>query len=648
MIEIHKVVIDSTILFQTIFSGVANGALYAFVGLGFAFIGRSTGIINFAQGDLAILGAMLTSVLCKAGLPVLAAVPIAVIACGALSGVFFLLAILPAKRATMSQLVIITIGFSILIRGGMTTLWGSSPVSVPPFSGERPFDVFDISILPQELWLLCTLMLTGLAMAFFFSKTVPGLSLRAGASNALGAAYIGIDKRKLGFIAFVIAGALAGLGGAVWAPISYPQVDLGVALGIKGFTAAILGGLATSFGPLLGGLLLGIVEALATGYLSSGYQEAITYGLLLVALAFRPHGLMSSVRQVREELAEVISDRLQSVSFSRADGVRIVVAIVVVTACGLYLPSTLLTTLVFAGIDSLVVIGMVLLTGYVGQLSLGQGTFMMVGGYASGYLTLQWNWPPLAALSLGALLAACLAWALGRLIFRLRGYYLSMASLCVLLVTLNFARELAAITGGPNGLPGIPPFSMFGHAFVSERSFFYLLACFCGGAVLLALSLTRSRMGRALLSVRSNEAAAMACGVDTSRLKTSIFMMSAMLASIAGSLYVHHLGIANPAPFGIDATIMQVTALVLGGVLSLWGSFFGTIVVVLLPSIIVMLMGSAGSQQVAGLQYLVFGVLLSAVVVIQSSEWTSKRLLLRLGVSRKLWRRSRELPAGST
>jgi branched-chain amino acid transport system permease protein len=638
--------IDFNILFQTIFSGIANGALYAFIGLGFAFIGRSTGIINFAQGDLAILGAMISSLLCAAGLPVFVAVPIAIVACGALSGAFFILAILPAKRASMSQLVIVTIGFSILIRGGMTTLWGSSPVSVPPFSGERPFDVLGISILPQELWLLGMLALTGGAMALFFNKTVLGLSLRAGASNALGAAYVGIDKRRLGFVAFVIAGLLAGLGGAVWAPISYPQVDLGVALGIKGFTAAVLGGLATSFGPIAGGIILGLVEAMVTGYLSSGYQEAITYSLLLLTLALRPHGLLSSASQIKEEIAEAVSDRLQSLRFTWADTVRILVGVIIVLACGLYLPSTLLTTAVFAGIDALVVLGMVMLTGYAGQLSLGQGTFMMVGGYASGYLTLTLGWPPGAALILGAALAGCLAWALGRLIFRLRGYYLSMASLCVLLIMLNFARELAWITGGPNGLPGIPPFSIPGYAFVSERSFFFLLSAFCGAALLAALSLTRSQVGRALLSVRSNEAAALACGVETSKLKTSIFVFSAILASIAGSLYVHHLGIANPAPFGVDATVMQVTALVLGGVLSLWGSFFGTLVVVLLPSIIVALTGSTGSQQVAGLQYLVFGFLLSAVVVVQSSEWKLKRPLALLRLLGKTGSNARDVPVG--
>lgn len=621
--------LDLNVLSQTVFSGFANGVLYAFIGLGFAFIYRSTGIINFAQGDLAILGAFVTATLAAAGVSLLLAVPLAVVICGLVSGVFFLIAILPAKRAGISQLVIITIGFSIIIRGAITTIWGTAPVSVPPFSSGRPFDVAGISVLPQELWLMGVLAIASVGIALFFSKTTLGLSLRAGAANALGAAYVGIDKRRLGFVAFVCAGILAGLGGAVWSPISYAQADLGITLGIKGFTAAVLGGLATAYGPIAGGLLLGVAEALVTGYISSGYQEAITFGFLLLALIVRPYGILTSGRQFTEEPQEPALDKLQSLHFTSADYIRVAAAVVVIVACAFWLPGVYRTTAIFAGIDAIVVMGLVLLAGYAGQLSLGQGIFMMIGGYASGYLTLIQGWPPVAALIFGAMLSCIVALVFGRVIFRLRGYYLAMSSLCALMIALNLARELSNITGGPNGLPGIPPFSIFGFRFVSEQANFLLVAGFCLLAFIVALSLTRSQFGRALLSLRSNEAAALACGVEATKIKARIFALSAIMASVAGSLYVHHLGLANPAPFGIDASIMQVTALVLGGVLSLWGSFFGATAVVLLPSLIVAVTGSSGSQQIAGLQYLVFGVLLVGVIVVKSGD-VKPRLLARL------------------
>jgi branched-chain amino acid transport system permease protein len=145
---------DLISLAQTAFAGISNGTLYAFLGLGFGVVLRSTGLINFAQGDLMMLGAVLTAALSPAGLPVGLAAPLAVAACTLLSGAFYWWAIRPAARATMAQVTLITIGLSICIRGAATTIWGSDPMSVPAFTGELPFDLFGVSVLPQELWLI--------------------------------------------------------------------------------------------------------------------------------------------------------------------------------------------------------------------------------------------------------------------------------------------------------------------------------------------------------------------------------------------------------------------------------------------------------------------------------------------------------------
>jgi len=185
---------------------------------------------------------------------------------------------------------------------------------------------------------------------------------------------------------------------------------------------------------------------------------------------------------------------------------------------------------------------------------------------------------------------------------------------------MTFAREWSEITGGPNGLTGIPPISIAGQSFFTDRPFYYLAAGSALLVLLLGLSLTRSRFGRALLSIRSNESAARAVGVDVVAMKMRSFAFSAVVASAAGSLYAHYLGIANPAPFGIDATISQLTALTLGGLLSLWGAFVGSGIVVALPAVISWLGGSSATQFVAGLQYLIFGLLLICVVLVQANE----------------------------
>jgi branched-chain amino acid transport system permease protein len=612
---------------QTIFSSLANGALYAFIGLGFGLVSRSTGIINFAQGDLAMLGAILTGVLARAGMPVGLAAVVAVAACAAIGGTFYLLGLRPARRATIAQSVLITIGFSILIRGTVTTIWSAEPIPVPAFTGSRPLDVFGVSVLPQELWLIGTLVVVSVATAGFFQRTVMGLALRAGASNPLGAMFVGIDHRRLGLYAFVAAGLLGGLGGAVWAPISLAQVDSGLGLGLKGFTAAALGGFSTTYGPIVGGIVLGLAEGFGNGFISSAYQDAITFTLLLFVLIVRPQGLLGTLpRSMDDKPEEILSTSVSATRFSRADLTRLAAGAVVLVALGQVLGGVWLTTAIFAEITAIVVMGLVLLTGYCGQLSLGQGAFMMIGAYTSGYLTVKHDWPALPAMALGVVLAALTALALGRVIFRLRGYYLSMASLGLLMIALTLARELAQITGGPNGLPGIPPLSIAGVNFFEDQQFYYVGLVVSLVVLVLGMSLTRSRFGRALLAIRSSESAARSCAVDVASLKTRSFAFSAAVASAAGSLYVHYLGIANPGPFGLDATIAQLTALTLGGLLSLWGAYVGSAVVVALPVLIGWLGGSSATQFVAGLQYLIFGLLLICVVLVQANEHGSRFL----------------------
>ena len=612
---------DFVSLGQTVFAGFANGSLYAFIGLGFGLISRSTGVINFAQGEFAMLGAVTTEIVAAQGVPLGFAVLVAVIFCGMVGGLFYLLALQHATRATMAQLIIMTIGFAILIRGAVTWGWGSDPIVVPPFTSGRPIDVFGVSILPQALWLIGTLITVTAAMWWFFRYTVTGLALRAGASNPMGAAFVGIDHKRLGALSFVAAGMLGGLGGAVWAPIAFAQVDLGVALGLKGFTAAALGGFGTTFGPIVGGLVFGLVESLAAGYLSSAYVEAISYGLLLVVLIARPQGLLG--RRIRQgtEIGseEVISSGIMRTRLTTSDGIKLLVGAVVLIALGQILGGAWLTTSIFAGITAIVVIGLVLLTGFAGQISLGQGTFMMIGAYASGYLTLRAGWPPLAAIGVGMVLSGAFAFVVGRFIFRLHGYYLAMASLSLLMIGLTLARELSFITGGPNGLPGIPPLTIFGQVFFTDEAFYYVVVAAALLCLLGAQSITRSRTGRALLAVRSDELAARSCGADVLGLKIGSLMFAAVTASLAGSLYVHYLGIANPAPFSFEASILQITALTLGGFLSLWGSFFGAAVVLALPSFIALVSGSATSQSSAGMQYLLYGLLLICVTLIQSN-----------------------------
>ena len=280
-------------LAQFVASGLTRGSIYALVGMGFAIVFNASNLINFAQGEFVMLGGMLVALLVSTTglLPSWAAVPLAVMAAGVLGAALYGLAIRPAGRAGLATLIIITLGASILVRGVVQIVLGKQDFMTPSFSGEAPVQVLGASISTQSLWVLGALVVTGLVLKWFFDVSVFGRAMRATAQSPLAASLVGIDVGRVLMASFALAAALGALAGALITPISLTRYDLGITLGLKGFAAGMLGGLNNPFGALGGGLLLGLAEALAGGYVSSGYQDAVAFVIILAVLCTRPDGL---------------------------------------------------------------------------------------------------------------------------------------------------------------------------------------------------------------------------------------------------------------------------------------------------------------------------------------------------------------------
>lgn len=279
-------------LIQYLLSGFSTGAIYALIGFGFAIIYNSTGIINFAQGEFVMLGGMLgLFFLTVLKLPLFLALLLAILATTAIGATFERLAIRPLRNATPLSLVIITIGGSILIRGVTMLLGGKDTHSLPTFSGSEPLHLAGATILPQHLWIFAITMLVIIVNKLFFSYSIIGKAMRACACNRLAAGLVGIDVRKMVLFSFMISSAMGALAGIIIAPLTMTSYDVGIMLGLKGFCAAIIGGMSSGVGTVLGGLLLGILESLGAGLVSSGYKDAIAFIILLLILFIRPQGL---------------------------------------------------------------------------------------------------------------------------------------------------------------------------------------------------------------------------------------------------------------------------------------------------------------------------------------------------------------------
>lgn len=281
-------------LLQFLFSGLTVGATYALAALGFVLIYNASGVINFAQGEFIMLGGMAAVALTGLGLPLPLSIVLAVAIASLAGALIDKLAIAPAGQADVVQLIIITIGASLVIRGLVQIVLGKGTHALPPFSGETPIVIAGATLLPQSLWVVGVTAVVVALLGWFFGRMPLGKAMLATAYNKLAAELVGINTRSVLLLSFLLSGALGGMGGILVAPLTYTSYDAGIMLGLKGFVAATLGGLGSGLGAVVGGLLLGLLEALTAGYISSAYKDAMPFVLILLVLFFMPSGLFGA------------------------------------------------------------------------------------------------------------------------------------------------------------------------------------------------------------------------------------------------------------------------------------------------------------------------------------------------------------------
>ncbi len=276
---------------QYLFSGLTSGAIYALAGLGFAIIYNASHVINFAQGEFIMIGGMATATMVAAGTPVPVAIALAMAASMLVGVALEKFAIEPARNADVVTIIIITIGASIFLRGGAQLLWDKEFHALPAFSGETPIGILGATLMPQSLWVFGVAGLAIVVLWWFFNRTLFGKAMLATSHNRLAAQLVGIGVKKVLLASFALSALLGAVGGIVVTPITFTNYEAGIMLGLKGFSAAVLGGLGNGTGAIVGGLIVGIAEALASGYLSSAYKDAIAFLIILFVLFFMPSGL---------------------------------------------------------------------------------------------------------------------------------------------------------------------------------------------------------------------------------------------------------------------------------------------------------------------------------------------------------------------
>jgi len=299
-------------------------------------------------------------------------------------------------------------------------------------------------------------------------------------------------------------------------------------------------------------------------------------------------------------------------AFGRRHAGYFAFALVVMTIPAYLNDSYYLSVLAFMGTRFMMALGLSLLLGQAGQVSLGQAAFVGIGAYGAAILTTRLGLNPWLAMASAALLAAVIAGLVGRPTLKLKGHYLAMATLGVNEIVYILLVQLKDLTNGTDGISGIPSLSIGGLDFRGPRAYHLLV---WGVALLMmrfSLNLTRSRVGRSLRALRRSEAAAESLGVDTSYRKVQVFMLAAVFASVAGSFDAYYVNFISPEGYGISFSILLISGVIIGGLRSVWGALWGSLAIVILPEIL-----KRVNEDVTNL---VFGVLLIVIMIFSRSR----------------------------
>jgi branched-chain amino acid transport system permease protein len=587
-----------------IIGGLITGSIYALLAVGYSLVFSVSGALNLAQGAFVALGALVMySFMNNAHLPVVPAFLASLCVVGAAVGIIEWVVIRRAvTRISHASLLMMMGGLLTAFEGAAYLIWGSNPLSFNQFSGAQPVTVGRLSIPTQGFWVIGAMLASVAALAWLLSRSRWGRGLRATSENMTAARLMGVPVDRMILLSFIAAAVLGVIGGAVIAPLTSLDYTSMASYTNEGLIAVSLGGLGSVYGALSGGLALGVAEALVAGYVSSLFETAISLILLIGIIFLRPQGLLGRVRGGRMDVAERTAGRIYAPP--KLPRGWLPVAGIALAVVMLFMPQIVpagdMRAVNITGLFCLTIVGLDLLTGIAGQVSLGQAGFMAIGGYTSAILAVHYNVPTLLGLVAGVCGSALVAVVLGLVCGRLRGMYLAIVTLAFGILVEGMANGLN-ITGGPSGIAGIPPFSVGSFSFDTDNRMFYLVWALVGVALVLSFNLVRSNRGRILRAMHGDQVGARSLGLHVTRAKVAVFVISACMASIAGSLYASYFRYLSPDQVGSSESLTLITMLAIGGMGTLFGPLIGVALLTFLP---------LESQSFASSSMLVTGVLL--------------------------------------
>ena len=516
----------------------------------------------------------------------------------------------PIAESSVLVLLIVSVALHLLMVGLGLLIFGPEGSRTAPFS-DAQLDIGALMVSGHTLVVLLAAAMLIVGLFLYFNRTLSGKALLATAINRNGARLMGISPALAGRQTFFVASLIGALSGMLVAPLTTIYYDSGFLIGLKGFVAAIIGGLASYPMAAAGALIVGLLESFSS-FWASAFKDVLVFTLIipvLVWLSWRTHHLEE------EDTGHLPGVAQRDTGFH--PGTVLAVFLAALLSAPLVLPDFYVTLLNYVGLSALVALGLVLLTGVGGLTSFGQAAFVGLGAYTTAWMTTAAELPfwlqfsagsPWVALVIGLLLTAAVAIVLGSVTLKLSGHYLPLGTMAWG-ISLFFLFGNMEFLGGHAGLSNLPAVQLFGFELSDNRHFYYLVWAFVLAALFTTRNLLNSREGRAIRALKGGIVMAEAMGVDTSRARMIIFVIAALHACAAGWLYAHLQRFVNPTPFGLHIGIEYLFMAVVGGAGQVWGALVGAGVITVLKQwlqdILPKLFGSAGHFEVV-----VFGLMM--------------------------------------
>lgn len=568
-------------------NGLVIGNIYALLAVGLALIFGVSHLINFAHGSVYTVGAfigwlMITRVSAPLPLTILAVVA----GCGLLGVAIERVGLRPLQNAPRIAPLLATIGIGVVLDQLMQLLFSPDPRGLPNQLPDIRIPVGGGSIGALDL-LIAGIGVGSAALLFGFLRfTKLGWAVRATALDRDAAQQCGVDVHAVNRTVFAIASALGGVSGLL-VGMYYNSIDpnMGLQAGLKGIVAQLIGGVGNVPGAIAGSLLLGLIESYGIALFGTSYRNLFAFVVLILVLVLRPNGLFASRRRLPPEpLTGTFIAPSRPVQVPRP-------LLWALAAAAAALPLAVqqgyvLQTLGNAWLYALPALSLTLVAGTVGMVSLGQAGLLTVGAYASALLATDAQVPAVAAVPLAGLLTALIGTALVAPTFRLRGHYVSIATLglgeIVMLVVLNWE----SLTHGPIGVTGIPPLSVGGAELVSGTWVYWVPLAFVLLFAALQSRLLSSHLGRTFRAIRDDEVAARSYGVALDRYKGLAFGVAGFVAGVSGALMAHFYSYINHETFPAPVSLLILTMIILGGLGNVAGAVLGAVALVGLPELI--------------------------------------------------------------